>query len=66
MPTPTARERRLALRVRANELLELLEGIEPTDPEAEQARPTFGREFAALARRAPTPPTRRAPIDSIR
>ena len=34
MPVPTARERRHALRSRATELLELLEGIDPADPEA--------------------------------
>ena len=38
MPVPTARERRLALRLRADELLELLEGIDPTIPEAAGAR----------------------------
>lgn len=38
MPPPTPRERRLALRVRAAELLQILEGIAPDDPEAEPAR----------------------------
>ncbi len=52
MPTPTPRERRLALRVRANELLQLLEGIDPDDPEAEQARADLSTEFAGLATRA--------------
>ena len=52
MPTPTPRERRLALRVRANELLQLLEGIDPDDPEAEQARADLSAQFAALATRA--------------
>ena len=52
MPTPTPRERRLALRVRANELLQLLEGIDPDDPESEQARADLSAQFAALASRA--------------
>ncbi len=52
MPTPTPRERRLALRVRANELLQVLEGIDPGDPEAEPARADLSAEFAGLATRA--------------
>ena len=38
MPLPTARERRLALRLRASELVGLLEGTAETDPEAAGAR----------------------------
>ena len=52
MPPPTARERRLELRVRANELLELLEGIEPADAEADGARRSIATEFGQLASRA--------------
>ena len=52
VPVPTARERRLALRTRANEMLELLEGIEPADPEADDARRSIATEFGALATRA--------------
>jgi DNA helicase-2/ATP-dependent DNA helicase PcrA len=52
MAVPTARERRLALRVRANELLELLEGIESADPEATVARASIAGDFGALAARA--------------
>jgi DNA helicase-2/ATP-dependent DNA helicase PcrA len=46
------RERRLALRTRANELLELLEGVDPADPEAVEARAWLSAEFAGLADRA--------------
>jgi DNA helicase II / ATP-dependent DNA helicase PcrA len=35
---PSPRERRHALRVRATELLRMLEGVEPSDPEADLAR----------------------------
>jgi len=52
MPLPTARERRLALRIRANELLEMLEGIDPADPEAEGARQTLSTTFGEVASRA--------------
>jgi superfamily I DNA/RNA helicase/RecB family exonuclease len=52
VPVPTARERRLALRIRANEMLELLEGIEPADPEGDDARRSIATEFGALATRA--------------
>lgn len=52
IPTPTARERRLALRVRANEYLELLEGINTADPEATEARAQLAQQFSALALRA--------------
>jgi DNA helicase-2/ATP-dependent DNA helicase PcrA len=46
---PTARERRLELRQRAGELLDLLEGIDPGDPEAPAARAELGGRLAALA-----------------
>ncbi len=52
MRPPTPRERRLELRTRASELLELLEGIDPTDPEAQTARARLAGEFASLATRA--------------
>ncbi len=52
MPAPTIRERRLAVRSRATELLQLLEGIDPAEPEAVEARARLTAEFAALAGRA--------------
>ncbi|MFV2064575.1 MAG: ATP-dependent helicase, partial [Chloroflexota bacterium] len=52
MPLASPRERRLTLRVRANELLELIEGIDPDDPESADARTEFSAEFAGLAQRA--------------
>jgi DNA helicase-2/ATP-dependent DNA helicase PcrA len=52
MPVPTIRERRLALRRRATELLGLLEAIDPADPEAWAARERLTADFAALAGRA--------------
>jgi DNA helicase-2/ATP-dependent DNA helicase PcrA len=52
MPVPTIRERRLALRQRATELLELLEGIDPADPEANPARRQLTADLGALADRA--------------
>ena len=41
MPLPTARERRLALRLRAAELVGLMEGVAETDPEGTAAREAF-------------------------
>ena len=38
MPLPSKRERRLALRLRANELIGLMEGTDAADPEAADAR----------------------------
>jgi superfamily I DNA/RNA helicase/RecB family exonuclease len=52
LPLPTARERRHALRVRAAELLQLLEGIAPDHPEADGARADLVTQFATLAERA--------------
>ena len=49
---PTDRERRLALRSEAGELLDLLEGISPSDPEAEGARADIAGRLAGLANRA--------------
>jgi RecB family exonuclease len=49
---PSPRERRLALRVRANEILELIEGIDPNDEEAVGARGDLATELATLAERA--------------
>ncbi len=48
-PAPSRRERRLSLRLRANELLDLVEGIDPGDPEAGAARASLGHELAGLA-----------------
>ncbi|CAN5739403.1 hypothetical protein BH23CHL8_BH23CHL8_12770 [soil metagenome] len=52
LPLPTARERRLDLRRRASELLDLLEGIDPHDPEAAEARASLSARFAAVAEQA--------------
>ena len=49
MPLPTARERRLALRLRASELVGLMEATSLDDPEAEAARDRA--RDGALARR---------------
>ena len=51
-PLPSARDRRLALRVRATELLDLLEGIDPSDPEAQPARAAIKRDLTELAESA--------------
>jgi DNA helicase-2/ATP-dependent DNA helicase PcrA len=49
MPLPTRRERRLALRVRASELVGLMEGTDTTNhPEAAAARAAFAAELAAV------------------
>ena len=62
MPLPTARERRLALRLRASELVGLMEATDGADPEA-RGRPR--RRSRPSSRRSPgpprPPPTRRAP-----
>ncbi|MBI3748370.1 MAG: UvrD-helicase domain-containing protein [Chloroflexi bacterium] len=52
LPPPTAREHRLALRVRAGEVLQLLEGVSPNDPESDAARRDLTAQFAGLAERA--------------
>ena len=52
MPLPTARERRLELRLRASELVGLLEGTAETDPEAAGAREAFGARLAEVGRTA--------------
>jgi DNA helicase-2/ATP-dependent DNA helicase PcrA len=52
MPLPTARERRLAMRLRAAELVGLAEATADTDPEAEAARETYAARLADLARNA--------------
>jgi superfamily I DNA/RNA helicase/RecB family exonuclease len=52
MPLPTARERRLALRLRANELLGLIEGSDPDAPETPDARATFEVELRRVAEAA--------------
>jgi len=54
MPLPSARERRLALRLRASELVGLMEGTAAADPEADDARDDFATELANLARAAAT------------
>ena len=67
MPLPTARERRLALRLRASELVGLMEATDVGDPEtaagARRARRRSSRRSPAQRR---PPPTRRAPRGSTR
>ncbi len=52
MALPGRRERRLALRLRAAELIGLLEGTSATDPESAAARQAFESELAAVGERA--------------
>ncbi len=52
LPLPTKRERRLALRLRAAELLEMLEGTNPANPESEGARERFTSQLADVGRSA--------------
>ena len=54
MPLPTARERRLALRLRASELVGLMEATSLDDPEAEDARDQLETELSRVARSAAT------------
>ncbi len=54
MPLPSARERRLALRLRASELVGLMEATSATDPEAPAARDDLATELTTLARFAAT------------
>jgi RecB family exonuclease len=49
MPVPTAREQRLTLRLQAVELLSLLEGTQPSDPESAVARAHLADEVRAVA-----------------
>jgi superfamily I DNA/RNA helicase/RecB family exonuclease len=49
LPAPTRRERRLSLRLRAAELIGLLEGIDADDPEAQASRAAIGVRLTALA-----------------
>ncbi len=52
MPLPTRRERRLELRLRAAELVGLMEGSAVDAPEAEGARAGFESDLAAVGRSA--------------
>jgi DNA helicase II / ATP-dependent DNA helicase PcrA len=52
IPLPTRRERRLELRLRAAELIGLLEGTAPDDPEAPAARDRFASDLVAIGRSA--------------
>jgi DNA helicase-2/ATP-dependent DNA helicase PcrA len=52
MPLPTARERRLALRLRAAELVGLMEATAATDPETGAARDAFAARLADIGRNA--------------
>ncbi len=54
MPLPTRRERRLALRLRATELVGMLEGTSAASPESEAARLRFTEELAQVGRSAAT------------
>ncbi|MDQ6682703.1 MAG: PD-(D/E)XK nuclease family protein, partial [Chloroflexota bacterium] len=49
---PSRRERRLALRLRAAELVGLLEGTSPADPESAAAREALEAELVAVGERA--------------
>lgn len=52
LPMPTKRERRLALRLRAAELVGLLEGTDPADAETRSARAQLAAELAGVGERA--------------
>ncbi|MDQ3691541.1 MAG: ATP-dependent helicase [Chloroflexota bacterium] len=52
MPMPSKRERRLALRLRATELIGLLEGTDSADPEAVAARAAFEGDLAGAGQSA--------------
>ncbi len=52
MPLPTKRERRLALRIQATELISLLEGTDAADPETDDARERFTADLEAIGRSA--------------
>jgi len=52
MPLPTRRERRLELRLRAAELIGLLEGTTADDPEAHAARDRFASDLVTIGRSA--------------
>ncbi len=54
MPLPTARERRLALRLRASELVGLIEATSPDDPGVAAARDELADELAVVVRSAAT------------
>ncbi len=54
MPLPSARERRLALRLRASELVGLMEATDIADPEAAAARDELTSELESIARSAAT------------
>ena len=67
MPLPSARERRLALRLRASELVGLMEATErsPT-PKRRPPATTWRPSWRPSPARPPRPPTRRAPRASTR
>jgi ATP-dependent DNA helicase UvrD/PcrA len=52
MPLPTARERRLALRLRASELVGLMESTDVHEPESPEARDAFAAQLADVGRAA--------------
>jgi DNA helicase-2/ATP-dependent DNA helicase PcrA len=52
MPLPTARERRLGLRLQANELIGMLEAIDRSDPETSEAREALVLDLAHIGRAA--------------
>ena len=52
MAQPSKRERRLALRLRATELVGLMEGTDATDPEASDARAALAHDLAAVGQAA--------------
>jgi RecB family exonuclease len=52
LPLPSSRERRLALRLRASELVGLMEATAAADPEADEARAAFEAQLAEVGRAA--------------
>jgi RecB family exonuclease len=52
MPLPTTREHRVALRVRAAEILGLIEAADPTDPETADARAALAARLVAVGESA--------------
>ena len=52
LPLPSSRERRLALRLRASEVIGLLEATAAADPEADDARARFEQQLVDIGRSA--------------
>jgi hypothetical protein len=65
LPLPTARERRLEPRLRASELVGLMESTADADPEGAGAREAFAARLADVGRNAAMTAERRGPPASI-